>query len=161
MGDRAGRAARREARLENRANVDVGIRSEVDGGESVSGSSDGDVVEEVVSVHRGRAQPPRAVPPLAMDPRMWLNMVNVKPPYLFDLEVERMKKIILEYKRYAQKCPRQLLWSMQLLVLEEHLEIMCSEAGEEMEEFMALARVNLSLLCYVCMQQILVENGDN
>ena len=107
MGDRAGRAARREARLENRANVDVGIRSEVDGGESVSGSSDGDVVEEVVSVHRGRAQPPRAVPPLAMDPRMWLNMVNVKPPYLFDLEVERMKKIILEYKRYAQKCPCQ------------------------------------------------------
>jgi hypothetical protein len=29
---------------------------------------------------------------------------------------------------------------MQQFVLEEHLEIMCSEAGEEMEDFMALAR---------------------
>ena len=70
MGDRAGRAARRAARLENRANVDVGIRSEVDGGESVSGSSDGEVVEEVIRVPRERAQPPRAIPPLAIDPGM-------------------------------------------------------------------------------------------
>ena len=72
---------------------------------------------------------------------MWLNinMVNVKPPYLVDLEVESMKKNILEYKRYAQTCPRQLLRSMQFM-LEEHLDIMCSESGEEMEEFMALAQ---------------------
>ena len=116
MGDRAGRAAR----LENQANVDVDIRRDVDGGDSVSGSSDGEVVEEVVRVPRGRAQPPRAVPALAMDPGMWLNMVNVKPPYLVDLEVESMKKIILEYKRYAQKCPRQLLRLMQHFVLQEH-----------------------------------------
>ena len=33
MGDRAGRAALRGARLENQANVDVGIRTDVDGGE--------------------------------------------------------------------------------------------------------------------------------
>ena len=47
-----------------------------------------------------------------------------------------MKKNILEYKRYAQKCPRQSLRSMQQFVLKEHLEIMCSEAGEEeMEDF--------------------------
>jgi len=35
---------------------------------------------------------------------------------------------------------RQLLRSMQQFVLEEHLEIMCSEFGEEMEDFMVLAR---------------------
>ena len=51
-----------------------------------------------------------------------------------------MKKFILEYKRYAQKYPRQLLRTMQQFVLEEHLEIMCSEQGEEMEQFMDLAR---------------------
>ena len=107
MGDRAGRAARRAARLENQAGVDVDIRRDVDGGESGSESSDDERVEEVVRVPRGRAQPPRAVPALAMDPGMWLNMVNVKPPYLVDLEIESMKKFILEYKRYAQKCPRQ------------------------------------------------------
>ena len=106
MGDRAGRAARRAARLENQAEVDVDIRRDVDGGDSGSGSSDDDRVEEVVRVPRGRAQPPRAVPALAMDPGMWLNMVNVKPPYLVDLEIESMKKFILEYKRYSQKCPR-------------------------------------------------------
>ena len=89
MEDRPGRAARRAARLENQDNVDVDdIRRDVDGGESVSGSSDGKVVEEVVRVPRGRTQPPRAVLALAMDPGMWLNMVNVKPPYLVDLEVE-------------------------------------------------------------------------
>ena len=67
-------------------------------------------------------------------------MVNVNPTYLVDLEVESTKIIILEYKRYAQKCPRQLLRSMQQFVLEEQLEIMCSESSEEMEEFMLLAR---------------------
>ena len=77
---------------------------------------------------RGRAQPPRAVPPSAMDPGMWLNMVNVKPPYLVDLEIESMNIFILECKRYAQKFHRQLLRSMQQFVF------------EEMEDFMALAR---------------------
>ena len=46
---------------------------------------------------------------------------------------------ILEYKHYAQKCPRQLLPSMQQFV-KEHLDIMCSESGEEMKDFMLLAR---------------------
>ena len=58
MGDRAGRAARRAVRVENQANVDVDIRRDEDG-ESVSGSSDGEVVEEVVEVPRERDQPPR------------------------------------------------------------------------------------------------------
>ena len=49
-------------------------------------SSDNELLEEVVRVPRGRARPPAIVAPLAMDPGMWLNMVNVKPPYLVDLE---------------------------------------------------------------------------
>ena len=57
----------------------------------MSGLSDGEVLKEVVRVPRGRAQPPRAVPLLAMDPGMWLNMVIVKPPYRVDSEVESMK----------------------------------------------------------------------
>ena len=36
-------------------------------------------------------------PPLTLDPGMLLNMVNVKPPYLADLEIESMKKFILDY----------------------------------------------------------------
>ena len=95
----------------------------------------------MVWVPRGKALPPRVVPPLAMNPGMWLNMVNVKTPYLVDLEIESMKNLFWSVRdRYAQKCLRQLLHSMQQFVLEEHLEIMCSEAGEEMEDFMALAR---------------------
>jgi len=92
MGDRARRAARKAARVEDQANLALDIGRDVDGGESVSGSSG-------AYGRSGRAQLPRAVPPLAMDPGMWINMVNLKPPYL-DLEVESMKKIILEYKRY-------------------------------------------------------------
>ena len=61
-------------------------------------------------------------------------------PYLVDLEIENMKTIILEYKHYSQKCPRQPLRFMQLIVLEEHLDTMYSETGDEMEEFMLLER---------------------
>ena len=52
---------RRAARVDNQANVDVDIRRDVNGGESLSGSSNGEVVEEVVGVPRGRAEPPRSV----------------------------------------------------------------------------------------------------
>jgi len=93
LRDRARRAARKAERVENQVNVDVDIRRYVNGGESISGSCDGKVVKEDVRVQRERAQPPRAVPPLAMDPRMWLNIVNLKPPYLVDLEIESMKKL--------------------------------------------------------------------
>ena len=44
MGDRAGRATRRVAQ----ANVDVDIVRDLDGGESESGSSDGEIAKEVV-----------------------------------------------------------------------------------------------------------------
>ena len=52
-------------------------------------SSENEILEEVVRAPHGRARPPAIVAPLAMDPGMWLNMVNVKPPYLVDLEVDR------------------------------------------------------------------------
>jgi hypothetical protein len=57
--------------------------------------------EEVPVPAQGQAA--AAVAPMVMDPGMWLNMVNVKPPQLADLEIESMKKFILEYKRYSQK----------------------------------------------------------
>jgi len=132
MGDRAERAARRAARRENVVLEDADVEAD---------SSSGDEsLEEVVRAPLGRARPPAIVAPLAMDPGMWLNMVNVKPPYLVDLEVDSMKKFILEYKRYSQKCPRQLLRSIQQFVLEEHMEIICAEDGQELEEVMELGR---------------------
>jgi len=80
----------------------------------------------------GRARP-AVIAPSAMDPGLRLNKVNVKPPYLLDLEIESMKKFILEYMIYSQKCPRQLLSSMQRFELEEHLNILCSDDGIEIE----------------------------
>jgi len=41
-----------------------------------------------------RVHGPSVAPP--SDPGMWLNMVNVKPPYLADLEIESMKKFMLD-----------------------------------------------------------------
>jgi len=55
--------------------------------------------------------------------------------------------------------PRQLLRSMQQFVLEEHLDIMCSKSGEEMEDFIALA-LDEFISAMLRMQQILVGNGD-
>ena len=52
-----------------------------------------------------------------LDPRMWLNMVNVELPYLSDLGIENMKKFILDYKKYSQKYPRQFLCNMQQYIL--------------------------------------------
>jgi len=103
-------------------------------------SSDNERLEEVVRAPNRRARPPAVISPLAMNPGLWLNMVDVKSPYLLDLKIESMKKFIQEYIRVAQKCPRQFLRSMQQFVLEEHLDILCSEDEIELEELMALAR---------------------
>ena len=67
---------------------------------------------------RARGGPSAAAIPAPIDPGMWISMVNVKPPHLSDLEVESMTKFILDYKRYSQKCPRQLLRKMQQFILE-------------------------------------------
>ena len=97
-------------------------------------SLDNELLEEVSRSPNGIARPPIVVAPLVMDPGLWLNMVNVKPPYLLDLEIERSNKFILEYKRYcAQKCPRQLLRSMKQFLHEEHIDIY-SEDGIKIEE---------------------------
>ena len=61
-------------------------------------------------------EPPAAEFPAAIDPGMWLSMVNVKPLHLSDLEVESMKKFILDNKRYSQSCPRRLLRKMQQFI---------------------------------------------
>ena len=69
-----------------------------------SDTEESDILEErdQVPLHiripgaRGRGGPPAAEVPAAIDPRMWLNMVNVKHPHLSDLEVESMKKFILD-----------------------------------------------------------------
>jgi len=58
---------------------------------------------------RGRVGPPAAEILAAINPGMWLNMLNVKPPHLSDLEVESVKKFILDYTRYSQKCPRNII----------------------------------------------------
>ena len=63
-------------------------------------------------------------------PGTWLNMVNVKPPYLVDLKGESMKKFIFLSTKHILKCPHPLLRSMQQFVLEEHPDIMCSESDE-------------------------------
>ena len=89
---------------------------------------------------RARGGPPPAAIPAPIDPGMWLSMVNVKPPHLADLEVESMKKFILDYKRYSQKCPRQLLRKMQQFILEEQLEVICDEDGREYEEIVELEK---------------------
>jgi len=50
-------------------------------------SSDNEPLEEVVRAPHERARSPAVVAALAMDPGLWLKMVNVKPPYLLDLEI--------------------------------------------------------------------------
>ena len=44
-------------------------------------------------VPQRRERGPAVAPPLALDPGIWLNMVNAKPPHLADLEIESMKKL--------------------------------------------------------------------
>jgi hypothetical protein len=71
---------------------------------------------------------------------MWLSMVNVMPPQLLDLEIESMKKFILEYKGYAQKCPEPLSRKMQHFILEEHLDVIAENDFQDRDEVMDLGR---------------------
>ena len=53
-------------------------------------------MEEVpVRVPQRRVRGPAVVPQLTLDPGMWLNIVNVKSPYLSDLEIY-FEKFILD-----------------------------------------------------------------
>jgi hypothetical protein len=78
--------------------------------------------------------------PLVVVPGMWLSMVNIKAPQLFDLEIESMKKFILEYKRYAQKCPEPLRRKLQDFILEEHLDVIAENDLQDRDEVMDLER---------------------
>ena len=120
MADRARRAEARAQRRQEAAEAVVTDQDRV----NEEDSDDNEEMEEVpVRVLQRIARGLAVAPQLALDPGMWLNMVNVKPPYLPDLEIESMKKFILEYKRYSHTCPRQLLRNMQQFILEEHLDI--------------------------------------
>ena len=65
-----------------------------------------DAVPLSIRKARDRGEPPAVAMPAPIDPGIWLNMVNVKPLHLADLDKESMKKFILDYKRYSHKCPR-------------------------------------------------------
>ncbi len=143
MNARGQRAVARRNRREAAEVVQEGPREE----EIVESDTEEDeILEEREAVPlriripgaRARGGPPAAAIPAPIDPGMWLSMVNVKPPHLADLEVESMKKFILDYKRYSQKCPRQLLRKMQQFILEEQLEVICDEDGREYEEIAEL-----------------------
>ena len=86
---------------------------------------------------------------------MWLSMVNVKTPHPADLEVENMKKIILDYKGYSPKCPRQLLRKLKQLILEEQLDVICDKDGRDFGEIVEKEKKKISFkLCYVFTKQI-------
>ena len=91
--------------------------------DSIGDEKDLDDYEQIneASVHvpQSRLRGPTVAPPLALDSRMWLNMVHVKPPNIADLEIESIQKFILDYKKYAQKYLRQLLRNMKQIILDE------------------------------------------
>ena len=51
----------------------------------------GELEDIPARVSRARERAQAAALPAAIDPGMWLNMVNVKTPYLADLKLESMK----------------------------------------------------------------------
>ena len=69
--------------------------------------------------------PPAAAMPAPIDPESGMRLI---------VEVESMKKFILDYKQYSQKCPRQLLRKMQQFILEEQLDVICDEDSRDDEE---------------------------
>ena len=78
-----------------------------------------------------------AVPPLAMDPGMSHKMVNTNPPHLIDLEIESTKTLFWSINvMSSSETPASTVTFYASFVP----EIVCSEAGEEMEDFMLLAR---------------------
>ena len=147
MNDRAQRALVRGQRREEAAAAQA-PQQEVDLDAPVQDLDE--IFEEREDIHarapRARGRAPAAAFPAAIDPGMWLNMVNIKAPYLSDLELESMKKFILDYKRYSQRCPQQLLRRMQQFILEEQLEVICEAAGIAWEEVQELDKEEFILV---------------
>ena len=89
MADRARRAKARAQRRQKAAEAVVAGQERV----NEEDSDDNEEIEEVpVRFPQRMARGPAVAPQLALDPGMWMNMVNVKPPNLPDLEIESMKK---------------------------------------------------------------------
>ena len=106
MADRARRA---EARVQRQKEA-VGALAAIEDPMDEEDSDDNEEKEEApVRVPQKRVRGPAMSPPLALDPGIRLNMVNLKPPYLADLKIESMKKFIFDHKRYSHKFPRQFL----------------------------------------------------
>ena len=71
-----------------------------------------------------------------------------------------MKKNILDYKRYSQKCPQQLLRRMKQFILEEQLKVICEGEGITWEEVQELAKEEFILVMHRNMRQIRAASGD-
>ena len=99
---------------------------------------------------RGQVRPSAVTSPAAMvDPGVWLRMVKGKALHLADLEIEGVKTIILDYKGYCQKCPRQSPREMHNLLRSSKSSV--TKAVEKDELIQA---------CYGFIRLIQVENGE-
>ena len=95
MADRARRAEARAQRRQDAVDTLASVENPID-------EEDSDDNEEMKEAHARtpyrRVPGPAVAPQLALPhPGMRLNMVNVKPLYLADLEIESMKTFILDY----------------------------------------------------------------
>ena len=86
------------------------------------------------------------------------NIVNVKHPFLADLEIEIMKKLILEYKRHSQKCPRLLLRNMKQFILGKIWKLLQLKVEVTLMKSCVRKEMNLLGLCCGCIR-LIRENG--
>jgi len=86
------RAQRRQGAVESLAAVDE------------EDSDDNEEMDEAPArVPQRKLRGLAVAPPLALNPGMWCNMVNMKLPYLADLEIESIKNFILDYNKVFSK----------------------------------------------------------
>ena len=96
----ADHARRAEDRHQRRQEAVDEVEDPIDGEDS---DDNKEMKEAHVRAPQRRVRGPAAAPPWALNPGMWLNMINVKPLYLANLEIESVKKFILDYIRDSQK----------------------------------------------------------
>ena len=84
MADRARRAEARDQRRQEAVDALVLVEDPMNEEDSDDNEEMG---EAPVRIPQRRVRGLAVAPPLALDPGMWLNMVNVTPPYLADLEI--------------------------------------------------------------------------
>ena len=88
---------------------------------------------------------------------MWIS------PYHADLEIDNMKKFILDYKCYSQKCQRQRLRNIkQFVYSEEYLDKFVSERGGEMDDVMHMGRDEfIEIMLRMQFRSKMVFDGEN